>query len=79
MFAILKFIFFFGLILTLLLGFSVSRIFKSVLFGNSNRRRTQSRSSDSSGRKRTRNSQTSSKKIIPKDEGEYIDYEEIKE
>lgn len=79
MFAIIKFIFFFGLILLLLVGFSVSRIFKSLFSGSPKRHRTQSRSSDSSGRQRTQNSHISSKKIIPKDEGEYIDYEEVKE
>ncbi|MCD8043182.1 MAG: DUF4834 family protein [Tannerellaceae bacterium] len=76
----IKFIIFcvgFVILLGFLLGFSVLRMFKYILFGSSSNRR------EEPGRKRT---QTNSKqqytapkkkKIIEKDEGEYVEYEEV--
>jgi hypothetical protein len=81
MFKFLIFIFFFGFILVSLLGFSVLRTIKSFFFGDprTTKSRTQTRSA---GQQRTQSAgdkKSSRKKIIPKEEGEYIDYEEVKE
>ncbi|MDR1454887.1 MAG: DUF4834 family protein [Tannerella sp.] len=80
MFKFLIFLFFFFLILVSLLGFSALRTFRNILFGNP-KKRTQAHSSDAADRQRRRNSQPhpSHKKIIPKNEGEYIDYEEVRD
>ncbi|MDR1335297.1 MAG: DUF4834 family protein [Tannerella sp.] len=80
MFKFLVFLFLFFLLLVSLLGFSALRTFKAILFGNPKKRK-QTHSSASSGRQRTRNNrpQPSRKKIISKEEGEYIDYEEVKD
>ncbi|MDR2763553.1 MAG: DUF4834 family protein [Tannerella sp.] len=80
MFKFLVFLFFFFILLVSLLGFSALRTFKAILFGNP-KKRTQTHSSASAGRQRTRDShaQPSHKKIIPKEEGEYIDYEEVRD
>ncbi|MDR2470325.1 MAG: DUF4834 family protein [Tannerella sp.] len=75
----LAIIFFFFLILVSLLGFSVLRSFKSIFFGRSKNSREQSRTSSTSGRQRTQTNSRSRGKIIPREEGEYIDYEEVKD
>ncbi|MDR2040951.1 MAG: DUF4834 family protein [Tannerella sp.] len=77
MFKFLVFLFMFFLILVSLLGFSALRAFKAILFGNP-KKRTQSHAS-SAGRRRPQNnpSRPSRRKIISKEEGEYIDYEEV--
>jgi len=83
----LKFVFtilFFGLILVSLLGFSVIRSFKSFFFGNSkdkSKQRTTTNQQRSSGRtQNTMNTQRPArKKVFTEDEGEYIDYEEVKD
>ncbi|MDR3194784.1 MAG: DUF4834 family protein [Tannerella sp.] len=77
----LAFIFFFFIILLSLLGFSVIRTFKSFFFGDS-KSRTQRHTSASDSRQRARansRQRPAHKKIIPKEEGEYTDYEEVRE
>jgi hypothetical protein len=80
MFKFLSVLFLFFLLLVSLLGFSVLRTFKAILFGNP-KKRTHSHSSASAGRRRPQDnpSQPSRRKVIPKEEGEYIDYEEVKD
>ncbi len=86
----LKFLFvllLFFLILLSLLGFSVFRMIKNILFGKESsntskgrqRRRTTSSSRQQTNSSRTYQDTTPRKKIIGEDEGEYVDYEEIKE
>lgn len=85
----LKFFFtilFLGFILVSLLGFSVIRSFKSFFFGNPkdrNRKRT-SVNSNQQQRNRPQNTTTQNsppprKKVFADDEGEYVDYEEVKD
>lgn len=86
MFKFIFVMFFMFLILLFLLGFSVLRTFKNILFGkgSSASRGEQRRKASSSSRQH--NSSTSGtqqnasirKKIIGEDEGEYVDYEEVK-
>lgn len=101
MFKFLFFIFFFFILLVLLMGFSVIRTIKRVLFGSGNSKQTyqQQRNTSSnrsaSGQASGQNKRSSSdyaeteeydetnlykrhKKVFGKDEGEYVDYEEIK-
>jgi hypothetical protein len=73
MFKFLFFIFFFVILLTLLMGFSVLRTIKNVLFGSSPRKNTRQQQ-----RQTTQKKTTTRKKIFDKGEGEYIDYEEVK-
>ncbi|KKB46420.1 MULTISPECIES: DUF4834 family protein [Parabacteroides] len=89
MFKFLFVMFFFFILLVFLMGFSILRTFKNMLFG----------SGSSSGKKGEQRRQTSSyaggqqsshdtneedyatanrKKIFAKDEGEYVDFEEVK-
>jgi len=83
----LKFVFtilFFGLILISLLGFSVIRSFKSFFFGtpkNKSKQRTTASNQRSAGRtqKPMNNQQQTRKKVFAEDEGEYVDYEEVKD
>lgn len=81
--------FFFFILLVFLMGFSILRTFKNILFGSGSsgkkggqRRQTSSSSSSSSSRSSSANSayeeSMSRKKIFAKDEGEYVDYEEVK-
>jgi hypothetical protein len=76
MFKFILFIFFFIILLGFLAGFSIIRGIRDALFGPPpSARNTKQRPTD----KHTSHKQTSShKKIIKKDEGEYIDYEEMK-
>ena len=89
MFKFLFFMFFLFLLLLFLMGFSVLRSFKRFFFGESNRsgnsyqqsNRTQANSRQSGSRaeeesRRTRAAQR--KKIFKQDDGEYVDYEEVK-
>ncbi|MDR2138827.1 MAG: DUF4834 family protein [Tannerella sp.] len=80
MFKFLVFLFLFFLLLVSLLGFSALRTFKAILFG-SPKKRTRAHSSTSADRQRARESRSrpSRKKMIAKEEGEYIDYEEVKD
>ena len=81
MFRIFFIIFFFGFILLSLLGFSVVRSFKEFFFGNpKNKQRATSQNRQSSQSKSSTNRQKQSrKKVISADEGEYVDYEEVKD
>jgi len=75
-------IFMIGFILVSLMGFSVIRSFKEFFFGspkNTNRQRSASQSRQSSTKSSTRPQQTNRKKVIDANEGEYVDYEEIKD
>jgi hypothetical protein len=75
----LAFLFF---ILVSLLGFSVARSFRTFLFGDprkKNRQRTASQSRQRSNQTTASHKPTPRKKIISEKEGEYIDYEEIKD
>ncbi len=81
------FVFLFFILLVLLLGVSLIRSAKNIFFGGGSKhtgnREQTSRSEDksASGHSETRRSYgfRKRKKIIGKDEGEYVDYEEIKE
>jgi hypothetical protein len=78
MFKFLLTIFLFGFVLFSLLGFSVARSFKE-FFGGGSKKQSASQGRQSSQTKgSTRQQQTSRKKVIDPNEGEYVDYEEIK-
>ena len=76
-------IFLFGFILVSLLGFSVLRSFKNFFFGKPNDRNKQYSASQNRQNSKTKNStnqrQTQRKRVIADNEGEYVDYEEIKD
>jgi hypothetical protein len=76
MFKFLFFIIFFIILLGLLAGFSVVRSIRRILFGAPPNARQQRRAG--AGKTTSRESSRSRKKIFKKDEGEYIDYEEVK-
>ena len=83
MFKFLFVMFFFFILLVFLMGFSILRTFKNILFGSGSsgkkgeqRRQTSGYSSDA--RSEEYASHASRKKIFAKDEGEYVDYEEVK-
>lgn len=93
MFKFLFVIFFFFILLVFLMGFSILRTFKNLFFGSGNstrkgeRHRQASGNTSSSGRRPTttveeeedyKTSYANRKKIFAKDEGEYVDYEEVK-
>lgn len=78
-------IFLFFLLLVFLLGFSLFRSLTRFLFGSSNKSTsTQHRSSRTSQQHRQQQRSADpprpqpKKKIIDKNEGEYVDYEEVK-
>ena len=78
-------IFLIGFLLVSLLGFSVIRSFKEFFFGSPKnksqyRQRAASQSRQRSHTKSSTNrQQPNRKKVIDANEGEYVDYEEIKE
>lgn len=102
MFKFLFFIFFFFILLVLLMGFSVIRTIKRVLFGSGNSKQTYYKQQRNTSSNRSANGRPSGqgrrsssdyaeteeydetnlykrhKKVFGKDEGEYVDYEEIK-
>ena len=90
MFKFLFVMFFFFLLLVFLMGFSVLRTVKNILFGSGNkgkksggqRRQESDYSSGSRGHSASagdyNSRQASRKKIFAKEEGEYVDYEEVK-
>lgn len=87
MFKFLFVMFFFFILLVFLMGFSILRTFKNMLFGsgNSNTKKGEQRrqtSSYSSGQHHSNRSDdyisVNRKKIFTKDEGEYVDFEEVK-
>jgi len=83
MFKILMIIFLIGFMLVSLLGFSVIRSFKQFFFGSpksKNQRRSASQNRQSSSTKSSANRQSANrKKKIAANEGEYVDYVEIKD
>lgn len=82
MFKFLFFIVGFIVLMTLLLGFSFLRTLKRILFGggSSQKRTSQRQTGRSSSRQQpTQPTAPPKQKIFTKDEGEYVDYEEIKE
>jgi predicted metalloprotease len=84
MFKFLFVIFFFIILMTLMLGLSFLRTLKRVLFGESEsekKARQQQRAAQHASKQKSANRQeaaSSKKKVFGKDEGEYVDYEEIK-
>lgn len=87
MFKFLFVMFFFFILLVFLMGFSILRTFKNILFGSSNsgrkgegqRRQTSSQSNNTQASQHEEYSNPASrKKIFTKEEGEYVDYEEVK-
>ena len=83
MFKFLMMIFLIGFLLVSLLGFSVIRSFKEFFFGSpksKDRQRSASQNRQGGNAKSsTRNQQTNRKKVINPNEGEYVDYVEVKE
>lgn len=88
MFKFLFVMFFFFILLVFLMGFSILRTFKNILFGSSNSRKGEQRQQTTNKKYSDRQSQSESreedyassnrKKIFAKDEGEYVDFEEVK-
>lgn len=89
MFKFLFFMFFLFLLLLFLMGFSVLRSFKRFFFGvdgrngsarqHSQRTQANNRSSGSRTEEEARRSRAAQrKKIFTQDDGEYVDYEEVK-
>ncbi|MDR1332775.1 MAG: DUF4834 family protein [Tannerella sp.] len=80
MFRFLAVLFLIGLVLTYLLGFSVFRSFRSFFSPDDRGRQGQRTSARGSNRppqgKATKGKKH--KKVITEDEGEYVDYEEVK-
>ena len=79
---VLGFLFVLGLLtiaFTLLFGFSFLRMLLNAFFGT--RPKPQSKSSNQQKKKQTNQQQNTSsiKKIFNREEGEYVDYEEIKD
>ena len=85
MFKFLFILFFFFLLLLFLMGFSILRSFKRFFFGSGDdRHRSASRHSSASPARKGRTvyeepNRPTRRKIFNKDEGEYVDYEEVKE
>lgn len=90
MFKFILFLFLFFALLIALLGFSLIRSVKNIFFGNGDKSATtQQHRSPSGGKQQKReysqhrssdmSSSSPKKKIIDKNEGEYVDYEEVKE
>lgn len=85
MFKFLFVIFFFFILLLFLMGFSVLRMFKNFLFGSGSgdqrtkkKHQTSHKSSRSSSYKEEPTVHVHRKKIFTEDDGEYVDYEEVK-
>ena len=85
MFKFLFILFFFFLLLLFLMGFSILRSFKRFFFGSGDdRHRSANRHSSASHARKGRTvyeepNRPTRRKIFKKDEGEYVDYEEVKE
>ena len=79
MFKFLFVIFFFFILLVFLMGFSILRTFKNIFFGSGNStRKGEQRRQTNSNTSGHRTPYVHRKKIFAKDEGEYVDYEEVK-
>ena len=75
----LFFIFLFFLFLVFAFGFSVVRLIFRFLFGGwNNKTTTQQSSKEQRNKTNYTGTRHNSPKVISKDEGEYVDYEEIK-
>ena len=74
-------LFLIGFTLVSLLGFSVLRSFRDFFFGKpkSKQRSTSQNRQSSQTRSSTDRQRQSRKKVISADEGEYVDYEEVKD
>ncbi|MDH6312689.1 hypothetical protein M2137_001464 [Parabacteroides sp. PFB2-10] len=74
---------FFFVILMFLMGFSVFKTLREIFFGSSGKRAASNQrsrpSSQSAQQPRQEEQPPQRKKIFAKDEGEYVDYEEVKE
>ncbi|MDR1644756.1 MAG: DUF4834 family protein [Tannerellaceae bacterium] len=76
MLKLIFFIFFFIILLGFLAGFSIIRSIRNLLFGPpSNARHTKQQTTNN---RQSRRQTSSKKKLFKDDEGEYIDYEEVK-
>ncbi|MDR0995239.1 MAG: DUF4834 family protein [Tannerella sp.] len=78
----LKFLFMLAVmfvLMLLLLGFNVARMFKRLFFGTPKHKTSQRHSASAGQQHKAASSTTPRKKLISKDEGEYVDYEEIKD
>lgn len=87
MFKFLFVIFFFFLLLVFLMGFSILRTIKHVLFGSGTKTQQKRQSCQTDNRSAGKQGQTyvsdrqtafNRKKIFTKEEGEYVDFEEVK-
>jgi hypothetical protein len=80
MFKFLLFIVIFIFVFGFLFGFSFTRMITRFLFGAPlNTRETSSNQQKAKQATKQSNTPTSTKKIITRDEGEYVDFEEIKD
>jgi ribosomal protein L23 len=80
MFKFLFLVFLFIVLFVFLFGFSILRMIFKALFGvRPTPRNTSSEQQKAKRTKKQRNTTHTPKKIITPDEGEYIDFEEIKE
>jgi hypothetical protein len=80
MFKFLFLLFGFFLLLVLLLGFSVIRTFKRILFGAPKTETGRRHTNPTAGQQQTCGRICrSQEKLFTKDDGEYVDYEEVKE
>ena len=79
MFKFLFLLFGFFLLLVLLLGFSVIRTFKRILFGAPKTETGRRHTNPTAGQQQARAEEYAKKKLFTKDDGEYVDYEEVKE
>ncbi|MCC8095153.1 MAG: DUF4834 family protein [Tannerellaceae bacterium] len=85
MFKFLFMMFFMFILLVFLMGFSILRTIKNVLFGsgskeqkNGQRRKTSRKPTSEQQRSRNEDTASQKKKIFTQEEGEYVDYEEVK-
>jgi len=78
MFKFIFFGFFFIVLMTLLLGFSFLRTLKNILFGSGNKKKTGGQR-QAKQKQTTQQASSNKAKIFRKDEGEYVDYEEVKD
>ena len=85
MFKFLFFIVFFIILMTLMLGFSFLRTLKRILFGESEKEKRARQQRQATKNASSQNSNTrkggvfSKKKVFDKNDGEYVDYEEVKD
>lgn len=79
-FKFLLFIFFFIVFMVILFGVSFLRLLRNLFFGSPGRKSARQRTSAQSAPEAEQKQPTRQReKIIPKDVGEYVDYEEVKD